>query len=175
MQRSRSKDWDAILDSAKSGDFQSIPSDVLIHCYNSLSRIRSDFARPTGIEKEVYVFWGDTGTGKSRDAWQLAGMGAYPKNPRTKWWDGYRGQECVVIDEFRGDIDVANLLRWFDRYPVLVEIKGSSLPLSANKIWITSNLSPRQWYPTLDEKTVEALLRRLKVTHYNSLINNNLS
>jgi len=175
MQRNRSKDWDAILDSAKSGDFESIPSDVLIHCYNSLSRIRSDFARPTGIEKEVYVFWGDTGTGKSRDAWQLSGLGAYPKNPRTKWWDGYRGQECVVIDEFRGDIDVANLLRWFDRYPVLVEIKGSSLPLSANKIWITSNLSPRQWYPTLDEKTVEALLRRLKVTHYNSLINNNLS
>lgn len=35
MQRNRSKDWDAILDSAKSGDFSSIPADVLIHCYNS--------------------------------------------------------------------------------------------------------------------------------------------
>lgn len=167
MQRNRSKDWDAILDSAKSGDFSSIPADVLIHCYNSLSRIRSDFARPSGVEKEVHVFWGDTGTGKSRDAWQQAGVDAYPKNPRTKWWDGYRSQECVVIDEFRGDIDVANLLRWFDRYPVLVEIKGSSLPLQAKQIWITSNLSPRQWYPTLDEKTVDALLRRLNVIHYN--------
>ena len=56
-----------------------------------------------------------------------------PKDPRTKFWDGYRNQENVVIDEFRGAIDIAHILRWFDRYPVIVEVKGSSVVLSAKK------------------------------------------
>lgn len=71
------------------------------------------------------------------------------------------------MDEFRGGIDVAHLLRWLDRYPCCVETKGSSRPLLARKIWITSNLDPRQWYPDLDEDTRAALLRRLNITHFN--------
>lgn len=111
------------------------------------------------------MFWGATGVGKSRRAWAEATFDAYPKDPRTKFWDGYRGQEHVVIDEFRGGIDVSHLLRWLDRYPVNVEIKGSSTTLCAKKFWITSNLPPEQWYPDLDEATKLALLRRLNVTH----------
>lgn len=117
----------------------------------------------------MLLFWGRTGSGKSRRAWQEAGWDAYPKDPRTKFWDGYRGQEHVVVDEFRGGIDVAHLLRWLDRYPVLVEIKGSSVPLTATKIWFTSNLHPRDWYPALDEDTLNALMRRIKITHFDML------
>lgn len=115
------------------------------------------------MERKVTVFWGPTGTGKSRRAWEEAGLDAYPKDPRTKFWDGYDRQEHVVIDEFRGAIDVSHLLRWFDRYPVLVEVKGSSRVLVANRIWITSNLRPSHWFPELDEITLRALLRRLEV------------
>jgi len=100
-------------------------------------------------------------------AWEQAGFDAYPKDPRTKFWDGYRQHENVVIDEFRGGIDIAHLLRWFDRYPVCVEIKGSAVVLNAKKIWITSNLSPDEWYPGLDEDTRNALRRRFRlVTHF---------
>lgn len=70
----------------------------------------------------------------------------------------------VIIDEFRGDIDVSHLLRWLDRYPVIVEVKGSSCPLVAEKVWITSNLHPREWYPMLDPLTFAALERRLQIT-----------
>jgi len=45
-----------------------------------------------------------------------------------------------------------------------VETKGASTVLKASKIWITSNLHPRDWYPALDEKTYQALLRRLQIT-----------
>jgi len=65
------------------------------------------------------------------------------------------------MDEFRGAIDIGHLLRWLDRYPVIVEVKGSSAVLKAEKIWITSNLHPREWYPLLDEATYLALERRL--------------
>lgn len=93
-------------------------------------------------------------------------MEAYSKDPRTKWWDGYLGQSNVVLDEFRGTIDVAHILRWLDRYPVRVENKGGSLPLLATHFWITSNLDPRLWYPDLDDETLQALLRRLEITHF---------
>lgn len=87
----------------------------------------------------------------------------FPSNFR---WCGYRDQTKVVIDEFRGAIDIAHLLRWLDRYPVLVEVKGGSRPLLASTIWITSNMDPRTWYPDLDDQTKAALLRRLNITHF---------
>lgn len=118
------------------------------------------------IERTVNVFWGPTGTGKSRRAWNDGGMDAYAKDPRTKFWCGYAGQKHVIIDEFRGGIDIAHLLRWLDRYPVSVETKGSATPLLAEVIWITSNLDPGSWYPDLDAGTAAALMRRLNVTEF---------
>lgn len=164
--RSSKTEWESVWTSAKSGDFSRIPANVRVVNYRTLRTIASDFSRVLGMERECIVFWGKTGTGKSRRAWDEAGMEAYGKDPRTKFWDGYDAQEHVVIDEFRGGIDVSHLLRWLDRYPVRVEIKGSSKPLAAKKIWITSNISPVVWYPMLDEETLAALMRRLVVTEF---------
>lgn len=161
--RGESKDWDAIKDAAISGRLESIPSDVFVRNYNALQRISSDYSKPVAIERKVIVYWGSTGVGKSHRAWEQAGIDAYPKDPRTKFWDGYRDHENVVIDEFRGDIDISHVLRWSDKYPVIVEVKGSSRVLKAKNIWITSNLHPDLWYPTLDPMTKQALLRRLEI------------
>jgi hypothetical protein len=108
-----------------------------------------------------------TNLGKSHAAWQEAGNNAYSKDPLTKWWDGYSNQTNVIIDEFRGIIQVAHLLRWFDKYPVSVEKKGGKIPLFATNFWITSNLSPASWYPELDAESYRALERRLIITHFN--------
>lgn len=143
------------------GDLEQIPSDVRVRCYNQLSRISCDYARPVALERTCTVFWGPTGTGKSRRAWEEAGVDAYVKNPRTKWFDGYRGEKNVIIDEFRGSIDISYLLRWLDRYPVTVEKKGTQVPLQATKFWITSNIPPEQWFMDVDIETQLALKRRL--------------
>jgi len=161
------EDWESIWEAAKIGDLTHIPPRIRIISYRTIRAIASDHARVPGIVKECFVYWGATGTGKSRTAWDLAGVDAYSKDPRSKFWDGYDGQESVVIDEFRGGIDISHILRWTDRYPVRVEIKGASRPLLANKIWITSNISPDQWYPDIDPETLMALKRRLNVVHYN--------
>jgi len=166
LRRNVKRDWDAIWDAAKSGQLDTIDAGTRICHYRTLKQITVDHMAPVAVEKRVFVFWGATGTGKSRRAWDEAGFGAYPKDPRSKFWDGYTGQQHVVFDEFRGDIDIAHLLRWFDRYPVIVEVKGSSVVFRATTIWITSNLSPSQWYPTLDRVTLAALERRLTVTHF---------
>lgn len=101
-------DWNAIWESAKSGKIEDVPASVRVLNYNSIRRIAMDHMKPEAVEKECKVFYGPTGLGKSRLAWQEAGLDAYPKAPTTKFWDGYQGQENVVIDEFFGQIEVNN-------------------------------------------------------------------
>lgn len=168
--RNRKHDWDAIWESAKLGQLDSIPASVRVQSYGRLRQIAGDYDVPRAMVRQCVVFWGDTGTGKSRRAWEEAGLDAYSKDPRTKFWCGYSGQKHAVIDEFRGNLDVSHLLRWLDRYPVRVELKGSSRALNVEKFWITSNLNPRDWYPELDEETKKALLRRMDITHFTKLI-----
>lgn len=166
FKRNSSTDWDSVWSAAITGDFGSIPADVRIRSYFALRAIRAEFLLPVGMERTCVVYWGRTGTGKSRKAWQESGVESYPKDPRTKFWCGYSGQKHVVIDEFRGGIDIAHVLRWLDRYPVRVEVKGSSVPLCAERFWITSNTHPSQWWADLDAETLAAFYRRVEIVFF---------
>lgn len=172
INRNSKKDWQKIWNDAKEGNLENIPPDILVRSYSNIKKITSDNLKPEPIQREVEVYWGKTGTGKSHKAWAELGMDAYPKDPRTKFWDGYNGQTNVIIDEFRGAIDISHILRWLDKYPVIVEVKGSSTVLKAKKIILTSNIHPRDWYPQLDTETMEALLRRLRVVQFHGSLNN---
>lgn len=165
IRRNNALDWQRVWDSAVSGDINSIPVDVRVQHYRTLKQIQKDHLRPSLCQKTVTVYWGPTGVGKSHLAWEKAGIEAYPKDPRTKFWDGYQGQENVVMDEFRGDIDISHMLRWLDKYPVIVEQKFGATSFKAKNFFITSNLDPRDWYPGLDEGTKAALLRRMNIVH----------
>jgi len=171
LSRARPTDWVRIRELAIQGNLEEIPADVYVRYYNGLRRIATDHLQPIAMERQCSVFWGPTGTGKSRRAWEEASLEAYPKGPKSKFWDGYRGHEHVVMDEFRGDIDIAYLLIWLDRYPVIVEVKGSSVVLRAKRVWITSNLDPREWYPNVDAETKQALYRRLNITYFPAVTN----
>ncbi len=164
--RSSRECWESVWESAKCGNFDAIEASVRVSHYRTLRAIAADFAEPVGVVRSVFVFWGPSGTGKSRKAWDDAGPGSYSKDPKSKFWCGYNGQASVIIDEFRGGIDICHMLRWLDRYPVNVEVKGSSVPLVASRIWITSNIPPRAWYPDLDIATFRALERRLLITEF---------
>jgi len=112
-------------------------------------------------QTETHVLYGPTGTGKSK--WAVEQFpGAYWKQ-RSQWWDGYDGQSVVVLDEFYGWIPFDLLLRLADRYPLLVETKGGQTTFLANKIIITTNKLPAQWYK---DNYFEALKRRVTKWHY---------
>lgn len=167
--RKSKTDWGAVWTKAKEGLVDDIPPDVAVRYYGNLKKIFSDNQMPQSIVRSAVVFWGPTRYGKSRRAWHEATFDphvTYCKDPRTKFWDGYRGQKHVVIDEFRGAIDIANILRWTDRYPLSFEIKGSSVPSTVEKFWFTSNIPPERWYPDCDEATMMALLARLEVVEF---------
>lgn len=165
FKRNSSTDWNAVKEAAQAGRLGDIDADVYVRHYSSLKRIALDNMAPLPGEREVVVFWGPTGTGKSHRAWGEASMLAYPKPPTTKWWDGYQPEkhQHVVMDEFDGQIGITHLLRWFDKYPCVVEQKGGGCCLIAKKIWITSNIDPQDWFPDGKPAQVAALMRRLKV------------
>lgn len=167
FKRNSATDWRIVKDKAKEGKLEEIPEDVFIRYYSTLRKISVDFGKPIkrGVQ-EVLVIWGPTGTGKSRLAFEMAGDDYYLKAPLTKWFDGYTGQETVIVDEFRGVIDISHMLKWLDRYPCAVEVKGSQVFLNTKKWIFTSNLSPDEWYTGLDQETKMALRRRFsRVIH----------
>ncbi len=101
---------------------------------------------PRHEKSEVYVLYGDPGTGKSQEALKKAGPQAYWK-PTGNWWDGYEGQEDVVLDDYHGgNLPFSTLVRLLDCYPLTLETKGGHVVFKAKRIWITSNAHPEDWY-----------------------------
>lgn len=99
FKRNCKTDWDQVWNAASSGRLDDIPSDIRLRYYNNIVRIGGDHLQPTPRVRTCNVYWGKTGTGKSRRAFEEAGIDCYVKGPRTKWWCGYTGQANVVIDE----------------------------------------------------------------------------
>jgi len=171
VKRGEKTDWDAVFSNAAAGDWDAIPRDILIRNYVNLHRIHQESVQPPfrrGVSATVLV--GVTGSGKTHRAWEemLAADGDwYIKCGRVKWWDGYRGQPNVLIDEFAGSIDITYVLRWLDLYPCTVEVKGGTKNLHAVRFWITSNLDLEAWYPDAKQQHIDALRRRVTVCYMN--------
>lgn len=140
-----------------------------IRYHHGIAKLHSFYQAKRDWQTEVYVFWGPTGTGKTKRAFQEAGDQAFIY-PGCGWFDGYDGQDNVIFDEFTGgDFKLSYLLKLLDRYPLRVPVKGSYMNWKPRKIWITSNLNPDVWYQGAHEEHRLALRRRFtQVTHFNA-------
>lgn len=108
---------------------------------------------------EVFWFWGPSGTGKTRTAFEEA-PDAWVSGKNLRWWEGYDAHEDVIVDDFRGDFCTYHeLLRILDRYEYRVEVKGGSRQLLAKRIFITCPNHPSNVYTT--QESIVQLLRRI--------------
>lgn len=117
---------------------------------------------PKRTEKTIiYWFYGRTGTGKSMRAQEMA-PDAYWKN-NSSWWDGYDGQEDVIIDDYRCDFcKFSELLRLFDRYPLQLQVKGGTVQFRSKRIFVTAPYHPSVMWSTRTEEDLGQLLRRIE-------------
>lgn len=118
-------------------------------------------------KKNVRVYYGKTGTGKSFTCREEFPDCCFISEGITgMWWDNYNEEKVVVLDEFRSNTPLCQLLRILDGYDCQVSIKGGSRLLKAETIIITSNVSPHEWYKNADSESRKALLRRLDEIRY---------
>jgi hypothetical protein len=110
----------------------------------------------------VFVIVGAAGVGKTRYAYERSvrqGGVWMSCASNLQWFDGYNGEANVIIDDFRGGAEYADLLRVLDIYPLKVPVKGGFVDWTPTTIWITSNLHPDEWYPNLPD--ISPLSRRI--------------
>ena len=118
------------------------------------------------FKTEIRWYYGPTGTGKTRAACDEA-IDPYWKNPAHRWWDGYEGQEDVIIDDIRCDFaKFSEWLRLFDRYPVQVEVKGGTRNFISKRIFITAPLPPEEMWQSRTAEDLNQLKRRIEVVKY---------
>ncbi len=95
-------------------------------------------------------------------------LGGHYDHVFGKWWDGYRGERIVILDDFRGSsLSITHFKRLLDRYALRVEVKGASCPMAATHFFITTNLEPKEWWAEeLYAREESAITRRITKVLY---------
>lgn len=167
LSRKRPADWEQVWTLAKQGKIEDIPPDIRIKQYNVIRKIEKDFMVPPPDIDDVCGIWyyGVPGSGKSFLSRQQY-PNAYLK-PCNKWWDGYQGQDNVLIDDLDLNHKVLghHLKIWADKYSFIAENKGSGMCIRPKKIIVTSNYSIYQIFAE-DPVLCQALMRRFICTYF---------
>jgi len=168
------KVWALIRDEVKQGlnlkDLvEKFPAQVFMY-HKGISTIASLFQAKRDEKTDVEVWIGPPGTGKSRGA-RDRHPSAYWKQPDSIWFDGYNGEDCVVLDDFYGSLPWSTILQMMDRYPMQVQQKGTTANFAPKHLIFTSNKMPYEWYSKLfasNRVDPRALFRRIdKLYIYN--------
>lgn len=158
--------WASVKKSAQEGKLEEIDPKIYVTHYRTLRAIASDHQRrpPSTDETTGIWYYGESGAGKTTIARTSHGDDYFLKAP-TKWWDGYKNQEVVILD----DLDCYHkglgyyIKMWGDKWPFVAEVKGSSLTIRPKKFIVTSQYRPEDIWD--DDETISAVRRRFKFVH----------
>lgn len=119
-------------------------------------------------EVEVTYLWGPTGVGKTRSVREavppekLYAATLSTRDPFGK----YSFEPVLLLDEFRGDFPLAELLQLLDRYPVQLDRRYENSWAAWTKVFICSNWPLEDLYRDCPAADRAALRRRItKIIH----------
>jgi hypothetical protein len=114
-------------------------------------------------EVQVHYVWGKTGVGKTRIVYEeylpseiyVAHMGA--RDP----FSNYKFQKVLVLDEFRSQTPISDILQMLDRYPYEVDRRYEDTWAAWREVFILSNWPLENQYPSAPDDDRAALERRI--------------
>ncbi len=113
----------------------------------------------------IYVC-GSTGVGKSRDILDKHGdTDVYRITDYKNPFDTYSGENVLVFEEFRSDIQIGSMLNYLDIYPVKLPARYNNKQACYKFVYIVSNWKLEDQYRNVQREqpeTYEAFLRRIK-------------
>lgn len=131
-------------------------------------------ARNCKTAPTVYWYYGETGTGKTskavKECERLYQQDYWISHATGQWFDGYKGQKGVILDDIRADTwSFSTMLRITDRYEIEVPIKGGFRRWNPRSIYITAPGRPEDVYKNYatgqSYDGIEQLLRRIGEDH----------
>jgi len=114
-------------------------------------------------------YWGPTGVGKSHRSFEgFKPETHYVKPLEDEWWDGYTGQETVILNDFRAQLKFGEMLNIVDKWPHSVRRRNREpAPFMAKRVIVTSSMPPWEVYATVCtvHESIEQLKRRFTIVH----------
>ena len=149
------------------------PETYVLHCKGlEALAVESMPDRDASEAPEVLWYYGATGTGKTKKAWE-DNPELYVYSGKDMFFNGYRGEETVLFDDYRGQFPFNFFLRLLDRYPMRVDTKGGNMKWRAKKIVITSALRPEDVYDKekfhVDDHIAQLLRRITKIVRFDKM------
>jgi len=155
--------WEEVKHNTMVGSFEKIPPHILIPHYGNLKKLYHDTKQhPKPLEEtDNEWIWGEPGIGKSYTARKENPI--YYDKMFNKWWDGYQGEPCVLLDDFDLEHKIFghHLKRWADKYTFPAEVKNHVEVIRPAKIVVTSNYHPNEIW---EGQMLAAIERRFKIT-----------
>ena len=113
----------------------------------------------------VEYWFGDTGLGKTRTVMEHFGYeNVYRVTDYRYPFDGYRGQDVLVFEEFYNSIRIQEMLTYLDGYPLDLPCRYANKTACYTKVYILSNVPFDEQYREIfrdNRKTFDAFCRRI--------------
>lgn len=165
--------WERIIQLSESGEHHVIrkesPKTYFTHIKTIQYHRTVAAGKPAALRGKLPFLWiwGPAGTGKTVMA-ENRYPNSYMKDASNKWWDGYNGEDSVIID----DLDIIDAQKYMGKYlkvwcqhkPFLAEYKGGNTRYIRPKmIIVTCNWDTADIWS--DPQMLQPINRRFKRKH----------